>query len=280
MSKVVEFFGHHRNANVNWAEVVANQQCPYLERKCLKNRKSEPDIAIGTCTVDYGTPSLPIVICPHRFRERQKVFLDCIPLMTLHQPGNDLLVTWEVNIPGGSVDYFVVSRRAGRIVDFVGLEFQTLDTTGTVWPERQLFLQERGIAVQDGSDKPFGMNWKMTAKTILVQVHHKIATFEHLGKHLVLAVQDHLVAYMRREFNFAHIGAANVGNPMHFFCYGLVPSATEMTMEMKEHKRTDSAGIATCHGLQAEARVDLDVVVQSINAKIAQGKFSPLALIA
>ena len=30
------------------------------------------------------------------------------------------------------------------------------------------------------STKKFGINWKMTSKTILVQLHHKISTFEHL----------------------------------------------------------------------------------------------------
>lgn len=266
MSKVVELFGNHRDADVNWAEVLAGQQCPYLGRKCLKTRKSDSEVAIGTCTVEYGKTPQPVVICPHRFRERQKVFLDCIPLMTLHQPGNDLLVTWEVNIPGGSVDYFVLSRRAGRVIDFVGLEFQTLDTTGTVWPQRQLFLQEHGVEVPDGSDRHFGMNWKMTAKTILMQVHHKIMTFEHLGKHLVLAIQDNLVTYMRREFNFAHIGSPSVGNPMHFFSYGLVPEDGHLTLRLMEHLSTDAAGIAACLGLQAEARVELEAITQSLEA--------------
>ena len=40
----------------------------------------------------------------------------------------------------------------------------------------------------------------MTAKTILVQLNHKIATFEHLSKRLVLVLQDCLLDYMRREF--------------------------------------------------------------------------------
>jgi hypothetical protein len=75
---------------------------------------------------------------------------------------------------------------------FVGIELQTLDTTGTVWPERQRFLATKGfndIARADiDNRKPYGMNWKMTAKTILVQLHHKIQTFEEANKHLVLMI--------------------------------------------------------------------------------------------
>jgi hypothetical protein len=98
--------------------------------------------------------------------------------------------------------------RSGKVIDFVGIELQTLDTTGTVWPERQRFLQNHGITVRDvdvSSGKGFGMNWKMTAKTILMQLHHKIHTFEHLSKHLVLVAQDCLIEYMQREFSFEHI---------------------------------------------------------------------------
>lgn len=72
-----------------------------------------------------------------------------------------------------------------------------MDTTGTVWPERQRFLNEKGIAVDPvdlNNKKSFGMNWKMTLKTILIQMHHKSETFEHLNKHLVLIIQKPLEA--------------------------------------------------------------------------------------
>ena len=32
------------------------------------------------------------------------------------------------------------------VKDFVGIELQTLDSTGTVWPERQRLLKEHGTA--------------------------------------------------------------------------------------------------------------------------------------
>ena len=81
------------------------------------------------------------------------------------------------------MDYFVVSVRGDRIADFVGVELQTLDTTGTVWPERQRLLAELTVRREDNeeaSSKPFGMNWKMTAKTILVQMHHKSQVLSEL----------------------------------------------------------------------------------------------------
>lgn len=109
-----------------------------------------------------------------------------------------------------------------KIKDFVGIELQTLDTTGTVWPERQRFLHSKGLPVPPAdiqSTKAYGMNWKMTAKTILVQLNHKIQTFEHLNKHLVLVIQDRLLTYMRREFSFGHLSQqARVADPDALSC--------------------------------------------------------------
>lgn len=64
------------------------------------------------------------------------------------------------------------------------------------------------------------MNWKMTAKTILVQMHHKIETFEHVHKKLVLVIQDKLLQYMSKEFNFSHLKSpALLGDSMHLHAY-------------------------------------------------------------
>jgi len=174
--------------DIDWSSVGAEQSCAYLGRKCIKVRKSQPDISIGTCSVRYGAQSKSAIICPHRFLERGQIFFDCLHLLTQHEPGNEIHRISEIEIPGGSVDYFLVSVRNGKVVDFVGIELQALDTTGTLWPPRQQFLQSQGVSSQEEQQKSsaYGINWKMTAKTTLVQLHHKIETFEALGKHLVL----------------------------------------------------------------------------------------------
>ena len=185
MNKVVELFGHNtRKRATRWKKIVAEQQCPFLSKRCYKVRKSDPDTSIGSCTVLYGASNAePVLICPTRLIERGQIFTDCLHLLTTHEPGNELHVVSEVTVPGGSVDYFLVSVKRGAVRDFVGIELQTLDTTGTVWPERQRLLKDLKVVRNENAEnspKPFGMNWKMTAKTILVQMHHKVKTFEHM----------------------------------------------------------------------------------------------------
>ena len=186
MSKISEFFGLNCKDKTNdFKSAMERQLCPYTGKICTKMRKSNPETKIGTCSVKYQTQD--IIICPFRLLEHNQIFMDCLHLLTLHEPGNELYLIPEVQIPGGNVDYFLVSAKNKKVKDFIGLELQTMDTTGTVWPERQRFLDECGLEVDPSdlkSKKPFGMNWKMTLKTILIQMHHKSETFEHLNKHL------------------------------------------------------------------------------------------------
>ncbi|WP_319422793.1 NotI family restriction endonuclease [Pleurocapsa sp. FMAR1] len=275
MSKIVELFGHNIPSvpQEQWKEIVEEQICVYTNTKCFKVRKSEPEISIGTCTVNYGKEKRDIIICPKRLLQKKQVFTDCVHLLTKHEPGNEFHVVSEVNIPGGCIDYFLVSARDNKVKGFVGIEFQTLDTTGTVYPERQRLLKSFGIDVAEkdvASKKKFGMNWKMTAKTILVQLHHKIDTFEHIGKHLVLIVQDCFFDYMKKEFNFSHLSKpSKLGDSMHIHSYSLRKESDYLKLNLSEILSTDSQGISTCLGLQAEAKVEFAEIIKSIEAKLS-----------
>lgn len=166
MDKIVELFGINTDAQgIDWGTIVALQQCPFSDKKCFKTRKSEPDVAIGTCTVLAGRAMDSVMICPNRLIDRHKIFIDCMHLLTKHQPGNDYHLLSEIKIPGGKLDYVLVSARGSHAVDFVGIELQTLDTTGSVWPARMSTLNRLGIPVTVPEGKPYGMNWKMTGSS-------------------------------------------------------------------------------------------------------------------
>ena len=270
--KIIELFGESTlQKSMKWNSILAKQQCPFISRKCVKNRKSEPSVAIGTCTVAYGKNNDNIIICPHRFIENNQIFLDCIHLLTQHEPGNELHIIPEISIPGGSIDYVLTSVKNGKIKDFTGIELQTLDTIGSVWGYRQSFLELQGIKqpVFD-ENATFGMNWKMTAKTILVQMHHKITTFENLNKHLVLVLQDCLMKYMKKEFSFEHISTTpKIGDSLHFHSYQLLANEDKYRLSLLERTSTDADGIARCLGLKVEANVELEAILKMLENKIS-----------
>jgi hypothetical protein len=66
MSKVKELFGLYTKRNdVDWEEVLREQYCPCIGKKCVKVRKSNAGVSIGVCTVNYSKFD-EVMICPHR----------------------------------------------------------------------------------------------------------------------------------------------------------------------------------------------------------------------
>ena len=273
MSRVRELFAFSvEREDINWKSLLRRQQCRFSGKRCYKVRKSQANISIGTCTVQYGIDKKDVVICPHRLLERKQIFADCLHLLTSHQPGNELHLVPEVPIPGGTVDYFLVSTNAHRRVkDFVGIELQTMDTTGTVWPERELALQDLGLKKDvPEPERHFGMNWKMTAKTILVQLHHKIDTFESINKHLVLVIQDCLLDYIKNEFSFSHVNTQPlVGDSMHFHSYKLAKEGKDLKLVLDCRYSTDSNGISQLLGLNANANIGFEGIAKILENRIS-----------
>lgn len=273
MSRIKELFTVSvEKKDIDWVALLQYQRCNYSQKKCFKVRKSQADISIGTCIVEYGRDNRNIIICPYRLLERKQIFVDCLHLLTLHAPGNELHIVSEVSIPGGSVDYFLVSTDPDRnIKDFVGIELQTMDTTGTVWPEREKTLKEIGLKDSiEQSNKSYGMNWKMTAKTILVQLHHKINTFESLNKHFVLVVQDYLLDYIKNEFTFNHVSQHPlVGDSMHFHSYALKKEDTNYKLVLSDRYSTNSDGISKLLGLNANSKLEFDEIAKQLKSKIS-----------
>jgi hypothetical protein len=101
-------------------------------------------------------------------------------------------------------------------------------------------------------------------------MHHKIHTFEHLNKHLALVIQDCFYDYMSREFSFAHLGNAKLGDSFHIHVYSL-DEAKDNSLRLSLRKRvsTDSGGIAASLGLQAEAKIELEAILHYLEARIS-----------
>jgi len=270
MRKVKEMFGVYCNGQADLTNALSQQMCPYSHKKCYKTRKDDSQNAIGTCTVEYQQKD--IIICPNRLLENNQIFIDCLHLLTLHEPGNELYVIPEVSIPGGSVDYFLVSAKDGKVKDFTGIELQTMDTTGTVWPERQRLLKKLGFEVDESdvqNKRTYGMNWKMTAKTILIQMHHKSETFEYLNKHLVLIIQEPFFDYIKKKFSFDGITGARIGDPVHIHSYDIKENRGKLKLALENRVSTDSNGIAQSLGLNAQTKVELEDIIATLEAKMS-----------
>lgn len=108
----------------------------------------------------------------------------------------------------------------------------------------------------------------MTLKTILIQMHHKSETFEHLNKHLVLIIQKPLYEHMRSEFNFGEINSVRLGDPVHIHSYDFTEHDKSLSLTLDTRISTDSEGIAKCLGLNAESKMELQELVRILEAKL------------
>lgn len=116
------------------------------------------------------------------------------------------------------------------------------------------------------------MNWKMTVKTTLMQLHHKLQTLEHVNKKLVLVLQDHLLVYMTREFNFQHVHqSAMLGDSMHMHAYSLSKQPEgNLKLALASRVSTDAAGVAACLGLRTEAKIELEQILQTRHDRLSE----------
>lgn len=280
MYRVNELFGIYTNgAKEAEAELLDEalqvQICPYSNNMCYKNRKSDPKTKLGICSAYIGSHTDCFIICPNRLKERNRIFNDCIPLLTQHEPGNDLYLIPEVKATGnvGTVDYFLISAYRDSVMDFVGIELQALDTTGALWPSRVKYLYDMGLCDSDKAQgNPPGVNWKMTEKTILTQMIQKSKVFEAMEKHIVLVSQDVLYKDMETKFDFSYMHDAVLMDIVHFHAYSFEPSPHNEGMDLKLsfRKSTSHNGIARSMGSISAPDDALKEMTSILESKISE----------
>lgn len=248
----------------DWIAISTKARCPFLDDRCRKTRKSNPTETIGTCSISHSQKNL--VICPYRMLEQHQVFHHCIPLLQ-SAAGDAIHIVPEVQVPGGNIDYCLVAVRHNEIVDFIGIELQSVDTTGTLWPHRHNFLSQADQA--SNSISSFGINWKMTAKTVLIQLLHKTRTFEELNKKLVIVLQDHLFAYIRREFQFDELSEAGDKHTLHIHVYTFLQSGESYTLQITKRYGLTSAYIASSLSLRRNSNAELASLIRRLARKVS-----------
>ena len=195
-SHIVELFGYAPADSSDAAKRAREEKrCPFLGCLCLKTLSG--GVLSGVCTLAQVRGG-NVVCCPHRLYAAEYACLRDVasiafgPNCLLH-PGQETAALqpslgqvrvavfgkrWgkELRLPnrGRSGGYFVdwVLARlddAGRLVEFVAVEVQSIDTTGNYQAERDAYLN--GQPTPDPSAA--GFNWENVNKRILPQLIYK-----------------------------------------------------------------------------------------------------------
>jgi hypothetical protein len=193
--RVAEWFGFDLS---DWSPAAvsgrADQRCPFLGATCTKMFSDRT--RSGACSVSVLSVPQPVVICPNRlYSENYRILEDVAtvafgPGQTLIHPDDYSRVDHtgryvvafgkrfgkELKLPrqGGRGAYFVdwILARigpTGQLAEFVALEIQTIDTTGTYRPDVQALRRgDRSVGVSKA-----GLNWENVNKRILPQIIYK-----------------------------------------------------------------------------------------------------------
>ena len=191
-SRIIEFFGYDpEDRSPAAVSARSKSECPFLGKQCVKTLS---DGAIsGACTLKPKN-SGPVICCPIRLyagnyeilRDVARIaFGSAIPLVPASaiagQTGECVAVFgkgWgkELRLPnrGKSGGYFVdwvlahVSPDA-KLMSFVAVEVQSIDTTGNYRRERETYLREESFPGHSTA----GFNWENVNKRILPQLIYK-----------------------------------------------------------------------------------------------------------
>ncbi len=201
-SNITEFFGYSPNDQSAAAQKARKTlECPFQGRTCTKTLSD--GLISGVCTIKPMT-SGPVICCPVRlYANHYQILKDVavqafggdIDLMTsgdvnayrAKNPGKPAIAVFgkrwgkELRLPsrakkaGGKVGaYFVDWILAhidadGKLLGFVAIEVQSIDTTGNYRAERQAYLESASFE----GNSTAGPNWENVNKRILPQIIYK-----------------------------------------------------------------------------------------------------------
>jgi hypothetical protein len=197
-SNIIEFFGYSpQDPSPAAQRARAAQECPFLGAGCVKTLND--GLVSGACTLQPMRGG-PVICCPVRlyagkYQVLQDVADQCfgsgkrlvvgsdVAKFRATQPGHDCIAVFgkrwgkELRLPSRSkksgayfVDWVLAHvDAAGKLLGFVAVEVQSIDTTGNYRAERLAYLKGKPF---NGASTA-GFNWENVNKRILPQIIYK-----------------------------------------------------------------------------------------------------------
>lgn len=167
-----------------------NTKCPFLEQPCTKQSKTSP---LGICS--YSDGSVATVVCPSRFREAGRIFVDAG--RAAFGPNRRVLAVPEVRlleIPEsgrkiGKIDYVVaLLDEKNDPIDFAAVEVQAVYISGKSTRGPFEHYLRTGENDANGRRRP---DFRSSAqKRLMPQLSLKVPVFRRWGKRFFVAVDS------------------------------------------------------------------------------------------
>lgn len=193
--------------------------CPFINSKCTK-RSQRFVGSYPVCSIFYG--KLPdrklICICPKRFFQasfNQKVIETCWPG---ELPKNPIIVH-EIKMDNfGNVDFVIadIDIEKQHVNEFVSVELQAVDITGSVEPAYQAVINSEEIM-----EKAFhyGINWENVRKRYITQLINKGFFHHHWQNKIIAVIQLTLYENLRSKIKFDELDPKSDTTNIVFMLY-------------------------------------------------------------
>lgn len=198
-----EIFGYPFNTNSDHAKKDRKRyRCPFIGEKCNKQSRLIR-YPMGVCSVRYADDI--IALCPRRFLQENTVFKNIAD--HYFKTRNDLVLFSEISLSEtGTFDYVMVKHKpfSADIEDFVVIEFQTCQTTGTGNLVQALrdFLKGEDI---EGRSYRFGLNLADIWKRSFTQILNKGIVLENWGHKIYWVVQEPVYRDFMNRYNLDYM---------------------------------------------------------------------------
>jgi len=191
---LVEILGEPASSMRN--PVNAGYQCPFTDTICTKRSHLINDpfpvcsIERWTKTEGQMTAKGPVCVCPNRLYEAN-IFKDVIKHCWPGRKPASYKVAYEVSLSSlGKIDCVLAQTdSANNIIQFVSVELQTVDITGSYFPAYNAFINSKRL-----DKRPvYNFNWRNVYKRYIMQLIFKGFSHHHWGTKIVAVMQDVLV---------------------------------------------------------------------------------------
>lgn len=174
--------------------LFSNNICPFCGGFCAKRN--------GVCEIALSKESL--AVCPYRFLKDGVIFSN---IENEFPESKAESIEKEVKVTDSFFDYVLLMSKSGVANFCVFAEIQALDTCGSSWFEiaklLERYLGPKSPPLEPKRHKPLGINWKMTAKTLLMELMKKDVIAGILKTKLFVVVQDSLWEYLKEKYPLA-----------------------------------------------------------------------------
>ncbi|TXI35274.1 MAG: hypothetical protein E6Q53_00030 [Candidatus Moraniibacteriota bacterium] len=190
--------------------------CRFIDGPCQKSTYEDAQGVrrpMGVCSIHHHGDNIAIT-CPHRLKEKNLIFKAASEFCFPGVSDSEIVLMPEVRLPtnkgrAGNIDYILVHQKDGKVVNFSGLELQTVYFSGDSMKKGFIEYMENQALGTTTSPKVTGRQHpdyrSSSKKRLLPQLIEKCPIFSTWQKKFCVAIHAEFYADLLRGVSFEQV---------------------------------------------------------------------------